>query len=221
MRLISINIGQEQTLIRPNKTEQTGIFKKPVTGSVQITETGLPGDFIGDSEHHGGPDQAIYIYGMVDYDWWARELGRETFPGLFGENLTISELSSADFNIGDLLHIGAATLQVTAPRIPCGTLAGRMEIPPFAKQFRFAERPGLYCRVIREGMVQSGDPVTVVKYPHETVSIVEAMRDYYQPDLSAATLQRYLNAPIASRMRKEKSAHESTHPPQTTRQSPD
>jgi MOSC domain-containing protein YiiM len=32
MKLISINIGQEQTLTRPAKTEQTGIFKQPVSG---------------------------------------------------------------------------------------------------------------------------------------------------------------------------------------------
>jgi MOSC domain-containing protein YiiM len=61
----------------------------------------------------------------------------------FGENLTVSELESAALNIGDLLHIGAVTLQVTSPCIPCGTLAGRMEIPTFVKQFRFAKRPGL------------------------------------------------------------------------------
>jgi MOSC domain-containing protein YiiM len=204
MQLTSINRGQEQTLVRPNKAEQTGIFKQPVSGSVQITTQGLPGDFIGDTRNHGGPDQALYLYGQVDYDWWAQELGRVTFPGLFGENLTIGDLASADFGIGDLLQVGAVTLQVTAPRIPCGTLAGRMEIPAFVKQFRFAGRPGLYCRVLKEGLAQVGDPVTVEKYPGETFTVAEAMRDYYDAELSEAALRRYLEIPSAARLKADK-----------------
>jgi MOSC domain-containing protein YiiM len=213
MELISVNIGQEQTLVRPNKTEQTGIFKRPVAGGVKITALGLPGDFIGDQKHHGGLDQAIYIYGTADYDWWAGELGREMPPGTFGENLTISGLASAEFNIGDRLQVGEATLQVTAPRIPCGTLAGRMGLPDFAKRFRHAERPGLYCRVIREGTVQSGDEVKWEKFEGNTISVLESMRDYYDPDLTESTIRRHLDAPIAIRTRSEKEAQlQKLHP---------
>jgi MOSC domain-containing protein YiiM len=204
MKLTSINIGREQTLTRPNKTEQTGIFKQPLAGPVQISRDGLPGDFIGDKKHHGGPDQALYIYGGADYEWWAAELGRELSPGTFGDNLTIAGLASANFAIGDILQVGEVTLQVTSPRIPCGTLAGRMGDPQFVKRFRAAERPGLYCRVLREGQVQAGDPVSVELYGAERISVQESMRDYYEPELSAAAIRRYLDAPIAIRMRDEK-----------------
>lgn len=204
MKLMAVNIGKEQTLTRPGKTEQTGIFKHPVDGPVQVTGLGIPGDFIGDTKNHGGPDQAIYIYGWADYEWWADYLEQEMQPGLFGENLTIDGLKSAQFNIGDQLHIGEVILQVTAPRIPCGTLAGRMNIPSFAKQFRLAERPGLYCRVLRAGTLQAGDSVSVEKYAGETISLLEAMRDYYEPDLTEASIRRILAAPIASRMRTKK-----------------
>lgn len=204
MKLTSINIGQEQTLSRPGKTEQTGIFKQPVPDPVQINREGIPGDFIGDARHHGGPDQAVYIYGGIDYAWWAEELGQELSPGTFGENLTIEGLACSDFAIGDNLHFGEVTLQVTAPRIPCGTLAGRMGDPKFAKRFRLAERPGLYCRVLREGLAQAGDPVSVERYSGERISIVEAMNDYYNPELTEAAIQRHLAAPIAIRTRAEK-----------------
>jgi MOSC domain-containing protein YiiM len=50
-------------------------------------------------------------------------------------------------------------LEVTAPRIPCATLAARMGDPQFVKKYRRAERPGLYCRVIREGNLQTGNEV--------------------------------------------------------------
>jgi MOSC domain-containing protein YiiM len=204
MQLTSINIGQEQTLVRPNKTEQTGIFKQPVAGPVLVSKNGLPGDFIGDSKHHGGPDQALYLYGGADYEWWVAELGQEIAPGTFGENLTISGLESGPAQIGAILHIGEVILQVTAPRIPCGTLAGRMKIPNFVKQFRFSGRPGLYCRVLQEGLVKAGDQVTLEQYSNPTVTLAEAMADYYEPILTEAMLQRYLGAPIAIRIRRHK-----------------
>ena len=86
-----------------------------------------------DKKSHGGPDQAIYVYGGADYEWWSQELGKEISPGTFGENLTISELQSAHFNVGDYLHINDVILQVTAPRIPCGTFATRMDDPQWVK----------------------------------------------------------------------------------------
>lgn len=202
MKLISVNLGQKATLEHPNRTETTGIFKQPVTGPVRIGRLGLEDDFIASEKHHGGPDQAVYIYGAVDYDWWSRELGRDLAPGTFGENLTVSELECARFSIGDRLTIGAVTLEVSAARIPCGTLARRMNDPQFVKRFRDAERPGLYCRVLREGIVQAGDEVTVDPVRGESVTLIEFYRAFYEPDLSKASLRQLLNAPIAERARK-------------------
>jgi MOSC domain-containing protein YiiM len=204
MQLISVNVGQEQTLIRPNKSEQTGIFKLPVDGAVKITRNGIPGDFIGDSKNHGGPDQAIYVYGATDYEWWSKELGRELAPGTFGDNLTIEGLASADFSIGDRLLIGPVILEITSPRIPCETLARRMNIPEFVKKFRFAERPGLYCRVVQEGFVQPGIPVSAEAYMGETVTVIDVFRDYYDSHQTEAGIRRILDAPIAIRTRADK-----------------
>lgn len=202
MDLISVNLGQERILPRRGRLERTGIFKFPTQEAVKITRLGLEGDVIVSKKHHGGPDQAVYVYGAADYEWWSKELEREIAPGTFGENLTISELESAQFNIGDTLHIGEVTLQVTAPRIPCGTFATRMDDPQWVKRFRDAERPGLYCRVIREGFVTAGDPVSVERYKDETISIVDMFRDYYDKNKSEETLRRHLKAPIAIRDRR-------------------
>lgn len=201
MQLTSVNIGQRQTLRSGEKTEITGIFKDPMPGPVRITSLGIAEDFIGSPKHHGGPDQAVYVYGAKDYEWWSQELGREIGAGTFGENLTISKLESAKFNIGDLLHVGMVTLQVTAPRIPCGTFARRMDDPKFVKRFRAAERPGLYCRVLKEGSVQAGDEVRVESYSGVTISLIQMYRDYYEKDKSEETLRRHLAAPVAIRAR--------------------
>ncbi len=203
MQLSSINIGQEQTLRNKDRVEKTGIFKQPVDHPVKVTKLGLERDVIVSKKHHGGPDQAIYIYGESDYEWWSGELGRMPAPGTFGENLTISRLESARFNIGDMLHIGEVILQVTAPRIPCSTFAARMGDPRWVKKFRQAERPGLYCRVLQEGFVKTGDPVNFEAYTGETLSLVEMFRDYYVKNKSREMLLRHLQVPIAIRARRD------------------
>lgn len=203
MKLISVNLGQERTLQRKGRVEQTGIFKFPTDEAVRVTKLGLEGDVIVSKKDHGGPDQAVYVYGAADYEWWSRELGMEIAPGTFGENLTISELESAQFNIGDYFHIGEVTLQVTAPRIPCRTFASRMDDSQWVKRFRHAERPGLYCRVTREGFVKAGDAVSIENYTGETISTLQMFRDYYEKDKSEETLRRHLKAPIAIRARRD------------------
>jgi MOSC domain-containing protein YiiM len=164
----------------------------------------LVGDTVIDVENHGGEDQAVYIYTADDYDWWTAELGREIGPGTFGENLTIRGLESAACSIGDRLQIGPVLLEVTSPRIPCSTLAARMDDGAFVKRFRKAARPGLYCRVIEPGMVQAGMPVSYTKNSGPTVTIVEMFEDYYQPELTETAIRRFLDAPIAIRSRIEK-----------------
>jgi MOSC domain-containing protein YiiM len=204
MRLMSVNVGQRRSIENAKSSGQTGIYKLPVTTSAQITAYGLSGDVICDTENHGGLDQAIYVYGSLDYEWWSGVLGQELQPGTFGENLTVSELESARFSIGDRLEVGTTILEVTAPRIPCATLAARMGDPGFVKRFRQAERPGFYCRVIQPGWVQAGDPVGWEPYAGETVTVLEMFRDFYEPELNVETLRRYLAALIAIRDRVEK-----------------
>jgi len=201
MRLISVNIGQKRTQQKGSELETTGIYKIPTGEPVEIRSLGIEDDFICDKKNHGGPDQAIYVYGAADYAWWSKELGKELGPGTFGDNLTISDLESTDFNIGDRLHVGPVVLEVTAPRIPCSTLAARMGEPQFVKKYSRAERPGLYCRVVREGLVRAGDEVKVERYQGETISILQMFRDYYDKHKSEETLRRHLRAPIDIRSR--------------------
>ncbi len=201
MQLISINIGHARVIRNAKASGTTGIYKSPVDLPVEITALGLAGDVICDSANHGGVDQAVYVYGTADYAWWSAELERDLASGTFGENLTISELESAQLSIGDRLHVGSVILEVTAPRIPCATLAARMGDPAFVKRFRYAERPGLYCRVIHEGVVQVGDPVRLERYVGETILAIEMFRDYYANDLDEAAIRRQLAAPIAVRAR--------------------
>ena len=201
MRLISVNVGREEPIQGAKSSGKTGIFKRPVLTPVEVTAGGLTGDAISDTENHGGADQAVYLFGKPDYEWWSEELGYELSPGAFGENLTISDLESAEAYIGDRFSVGSVVLEVTAPRIPCVTLAVRMGDPAFLKRFRRAERPGLYCRVIRAGGVRVGDRVGPEPYRGERVPVLEVFRTFFEPDPGEAILRRHLAAPIAVRAR--------------------
>ena len=201
MRLLSVNVGGEEPIEGARKSGKTGIFKRPVEGPVEILTDGLAGDTISDKVNHGGPDQAVYLFGAPDYAWWSDELGRDLAPGTFGENLTVSGLEGARVCVGDRLEVGPVVLEVTAPRIPCLTLAARMADPAFLKRFRWAERPGVYCRVIRAGEVRAGDPVTYAPYPGERVPVLEVFRAFFDPDPGEEVLRRQLSVPVAARAR--------------------
>ncbi|HEX8993145.1 MAG TPA: MOSC domain-containing protein [Anaerolineales bacterium] len=203
MQILSINIGQKRTQRKGAELEITGIYKIPTSGPVHVGKLGLPDDFICDEKNHGGPDQAVFIYGAPDYAWWSEQLGRDLEPGTFGENITLSDFESANCRIGDRLHLGTVILEFTAPRTPCSTLAARMGDPGFVKTYRRAERPGIYCRVIQEGFIQGGDPVALVPYAGPTVSNLEIFREHYRHPPDSEMLRRILQAPVAIRTRAE------------------
>ena len=154
MHLIAVNVGKPEHIV--GHKAATGIVKRPQTGPVTIGPLGLEGDAVLDLKNHGGPDQAVYIYGQPDYDLFARELGRELAPGLFGENLTIAGLESQAIHVGDRFEIGEVLLEATSPRIPCATFAARMGDPQWVKHFFAVNRPGVYVRVLRTGQVEAG-----------------------------------------------------------------
>lgn len=198
-RIESVNVGTARGM--PNYDGPTGIFKEPVAGGAKVGALGVEGDHIADLENHGGPDQAVYCYLSEDYRWWSEKLGKPLAPGQFGENLTISGLDAEALAAGDRLVAGDVTLEVTAPRIPCNTLARRMEDSGFVKAFRAAERPGFYCRVLAPGDVAAGTPVTLKRHQGERVTMLEIFRVWFERRaLSPERLRRVLAAPVAERV---------------------
>jgi MOSC domain-containing protein YiiM len=190
MRITSINVGREETIEHGTRSFRTGIRKRPAGGAVYIGSDAVAGDRISDKKHHGGADQVVYAYSADDYEWWSTQLGSLTIEGL-----------PSDMNVGDRLLIGDVLLEATAPRIPCATLAAQMQDSGFGLAFRRAERPGIYFRVLNEGEVSGGDAVTYVENPSPVVSILELYRLAFDPRPDPAALERYLEAPLAERMR--------------------
>lgn len=202
MRIVSVNVGRRERLEGRGFEGETGICKRPVAGPVTIGELGLEGDQIVHTEHHGGLDQAVYLYRAEDYQWWGQQLGLSVEPGTFGDNLTLAGLPSADLAVGSRLLFQQVVLEVTAPRIPCNILATRMGDPGFAKRFIAAERPGIYCRVIEGGEVRADEAFRLVGYQGATISTLEMFRAAYRRN-DATELRRFLAAPIDARSREQ------------------
>ena len=195
LKILSVNVGKAEPF-EHTTPKVTGIFKKPQAGPVHIGQYGLAGDAICDLAHHGGRDQAVYIYGRPDYDFWSAEIGRELEPGTFGENLTLANLESASINLGDRFVLGSLVMEVNSPRIPCRTFAARMEDRFFVKKFLAANRPGIYCRVLAEGPVQAGNVLTLVPFEGEQISVIEMNDTWNRKDLTKAEMQRFLATPV-------------------------
>ena len=156
----------------------TGIDKRPVDGPVQVRApgprgvSGVIGDQILDARHHGGDDQAVYAYAREDLDGWQAELGRPLPGGVFGENLTTSGIDVTGALIGERWQVGdEAVLEVSLPRIPCGTFAAWMTDKGWIKWFTARGLPGAYLRVIVPGEIRAGDAISVVSQPDHDVTI--------------------------------------------------
>jgi MOSC domain-containing protein YiiM len=201
-QLLGINIGEERLLNLGPKPSRTGIFKLPVQ-TVEVTSLGCAGDRIVSEKHHGGPDQAVYVYTQPDYDQWESLEKLKLAPGTFGENLLVSGLDSAAGVIGDRLIFKDVILEVSAPRIPCATLAARMGDPKFVKMFVKMERPGFYCRVIKEGKLSVGESFTYEPTSGPQVTIGDLYKDHYANAPEQERIKLFLSVPIAIRIRKK------------------
>ena len=199
--LLSINIGQPQPI--PGKSAKTGIYKLPAEGDVGVSPDGLEGDAILDRRHHGGKDQAVYLYFKDDYDWWSGELGTQLAPGTFGENLTMGGVEGRSVAIGDRFIIDDVVLEVTSHRTPCMVLAARMGDPRFVKRFHQAGRPGAYCRVIKPGACHAGEPVRLEPFAGDRITVADLMALDGQREIDPDFMQRALTTPLHYKTRED------------------
>jgi MOSC domain-containing protein YiiM len=199
--LLSVNVGSPQIL--PGSATPTGIVKLPRTGPVMIDQMGILGDAVLDKKHHGGADQAVYIYLQDDYRFWANELGDMPAPGTFGENLTIDGIDGQNLAIGDRLQIGEVLLEVTYHRTPCATLGRKMGDPRWVKRFAKALRPGGYTRVLSPGTVEAGMDVDYFPFAGERVTVVELMVTDGMRERPRELMERALRTPIRLKTREK------------------
>ena len=164
MKLLSVNVSELKEININGKNHSTGIFKRPVTGKVNVLHDALEGDHSAEKYDYGGPTQAAYVYQHENYNYWQDHLNVDYYgPGFFGENFTVENMPDSRICIGDIFRFGTAHFQVTKHRPPCkklGYVAGDIG---FIRKFMQAGRFGFYMRVLKQGEVMAGDEIELLQ----------------------------------------------------------
>jgi MOSC domain-containing protein YiiM len=169
------NYGHDGAVDLHDRPWTTGFFKTPIEGPVFVGTTNLDGDGQADLKNHGGIDKAVLAYSADHYPKWRFELGMPDMPyGAFGENLTIAGLSEETVCIGDILHIGTVTFEVSQPRQPCWKLARRWRMYELTGLVVRNGRTGWYLRVLKQGWIEARMPVLLIERPNPDWSIARA-----------------------------------------------
>src|SRR5947209_5536826 len=177
MVLESVQVGRPRQHGSRVRTWTTGYGKQPVAGPVHAGRTNLQGDAQADRRWHGGLDMAVLAYPAAHYAAWREELNWPAIPnGAFGENLTVSGTTEDEACLGDVWRIGAATLQISEPRKPCGNISRFWNrSAPLGRVVR-SGRSGFYLRVLEEGTLNAGDEVRLVERPYPEWPVTRAAR---------------------------------------------
>ncbi|WP_370591285.1 MOSC domain-containing protein [Saccharopolyspora montiporae] len=168
-----MNVAQVRTGGWTGRVGRTGIDKRPVSSPVVFGPTGVGGDAVCDTRHHGAWYQAAYAFDLDELEHWSQRLDTRLVPGNAGENLTLHGFDSSSAVLGQRLRIGGAVLRVTGPRTPCSVFAGFWDEPRLVRSFTERGRTGAYFAVEEAGEVAAGDVVQVLSTPEHGVRVHE------------------------------------------------
>jgi MOSC domain-containing protein YiiM len=194
VKLVSLNVARPRLAVYNGTTINTGIFKTPVSGPVQLRTLNLDGDRQADLSVHGGPNKAVYAYPSEHYPYWLQELPGMDLPwGMFGENFTTSGLSEDELHIGDRFQIGSATIVVRQPRVPCYKLAAKFQRDDILERFLLSGRSGFYSSVEQEGEVSAGDAFALLSRDLDAITIAQMNRLFVRTKYDQDLLHKALN----------------------------
>ncbi len=168
---------------------RTSFFRTPSAESRWLYTTHLEGNKQGDLKHHGSLDQAVLLYAATNYPLWQEELGRQDIgPGGFGENFTVDGLSEETACVGDIYALGEARIQVSGPRYPCWKIERRWGMAGLTAKAGETGRTGWYCRVLQEGLIELGMPITLIErpYPAWTIALINSFAHHHNRDVETA-----------------------------------
>lgn len=140
-----------------------GIPKRPVE-LAWVDRFGLKGDEHEERTVHGGPHQAVCLYGIEAIERLQSE-GHPVEPGSVGENLTTSGVEWSTLPVGTRARIGETLeIEVASSATPCKTQIrnftdgrfSRMSIDLHPSDSR------MYARVLTEGEVRPGDTISIL-----------------------------------------------------------
>jgi MOSC domain-containing protein YiiM len=204
VKVVSTNIGQPVTIRWQGLERITGIYKNPVPEGIYLDSEGVTDDAIGNPKVHGGVLKAAYLFSADQYPFW-----RTHYPsldwgfGMFGENLTISELDEDQLFMGSIYTLGEAIVRITTPREPCFKLGLRFKDQGVIDSFVKYGHPGTYVEVLQPGFVRAGDPMELVELPKRKISIAAFFKMWYAREKDQTLIREALHLPWISEQKQE------------------
>jgi MOSC domain-containing protein YiiM len=107
----------------------------------------------------------------------------------------VEGLHENEITVGDIFEIGEAVVQATQPRQPCYKLGIRFQNPKVVKQFVESGFPGVYVRVLKNGMVRTGEKM-ILKEKSNSISIQKVFELLYTENFQEELLKQALNNPF-------------------------
>ena len=157
IKMINAAATEQKTVVLSINISPGGIPKIPVD-SIRVTISGLEGDGHNHVKHRTS-FQAVCLQDIEKLE----ELNREGYPlsmGTTGENLTVQNLNVNTLPVGTVLKFSSGVvLELTKVRKPCYVLDS---IDPKLKE-SIVGRCGAYAKVLREGILQKGEVIEVIK----------------------------------------------------------
>lgn len=144
-RVVSVNVSRVK-----------GTRKMPAT-QIVLDDRGVAGD-----AHAGLWHRQVSLLGQEAIEEFVRVNGRTIEAGEFGENITLDGLDMERAVVLDRIHVGECELEVTQVGKHCHgqgceifQQVGKCIMP----------KQGLFCRVIRSGVVKAGDVAKHIARP--------------------------------------------------------
>jgi MOSC domain-containing protein YiiM len=194
MKIISIQTGLPKDVTFQGKTVRTGIFKSKIQGPVHAKTLNLVGDGQADLTVHGGVDKAIYAYSLDAYSWWKKMRPEDAFDGgAMGENLSVDQMLEDQIFIGDTYEVGEAVLQVAQPRFPCYKLGVKFNDLNILKMFIQSKRPGVYFRVLKEGLINADQEFKLIGTEKIKLSLSELFSYVHESQIDPSRAAECIN----------------------------
>ena len=140
-------------VIAVNTSDRKGIVKHQIEEGYFKVNHGLEGD-----AHAGNWHRQVSLLGVESIEK-IRALGIKVEAGKFAENITTEGIILYELEIGTVLMAGEVLLEITQIGKECHLgceirrLVGDCVMP----------REGVFAKVLKEGIIRSGDEITVIK----------------------------------------------------------
>jgi MOSC domain-containing protein YiiM len=129
-----------------------------------VSRLGLEGDAHRERTVHGGPQRAVCLFSIEAIERLQSE-GHPVEPGSVGENMTTSGIEWSLLPVGTRARIGdELEIELASATTPCSTQKQNFVGGRFSR-ISIDLHPAdsrMYARVLREGEVRAGDPITLL-----------------------------------------------------------